>query len=555
MLTIMDNTGLELNTENLTILEEQLATLFVGNTHVRETRFQQALVNLLQTNPIILEASLKIKPEQGESFILLLIQQVFNYSINYRHAIYKPYCPRTNKEKVLLKKVIQLHFPLLLENGDDLFAILELSYEQSEEEGSKQSRSNYVKPESENDYCPIPDHRDPGLREDFLQELWVVSKNQEHDQPEELVGSYPSWVRGVIRDMRRTSSLFKKFKDNENRTFISREDIKYQPHHRIINLLIAMEFYWIMNQREVNLAQKMTNAEMQVAIQDYLHTIADQFLKLLPENHLYRLKVSAEERRSWECERLRGMMGAKQLLAQFSDNKLNQIIECTEYTINLREERVQEFTPSGMRSKRLVIKEYTHDEVDNINYKDPGLDEEFLWDLYGAKLKEKVKWNFEPAEDWPPWTMGILSGMTSSNAVYREFLKSKERSKIFQSRRFQPHHANIRLLIAAEYFWLFNHREVVLPEELSFFQAKAIQRKHIYDIYEGFLELYRPDHPERIRCSRLERELEWSVEKIRGSSGASKIVFTFSLHGKSWLVEATTSSIVTKEMKKSDGEK
>ena len=79
MLTVMDITGLELNTENLTILEEQLATLFVGNAHVRETRFQQALVNLLQTNPIILEASLKIKPEQGESFILLLIQQVFKY--------------------------------------------------------------------------------------------------------------------------------------------------------------------------------------------------------------------------------------------------------------------------------------------------------------------------------------------------------------------------------------------------------------------------------------------------------------------------------------------
>ena len=82
-----------------------------------------------------------------------------------------------------------------------------------------------------------------------------------------------------------------------------------------------------------------------------------------------------------------------------------------------------------------------------------------------------------------------------------------------------------------------------------------MQRKHIYDIYEGFLELYKPDHPERTRCSRLERELEWSVEKIRGSRGASKVVFTFSHHDKSWLVEATTSSLVTKLMKKSDEEK
>ena len=45
-----------------------------------------------------------------------------------------------------------------------------------------------------------------------------------------------------------------------------------------------------------------------VAIQDYLYTIADQFLKLLPDNHPYRLIVSAEERRSWSFERIRGMM-------------------------------------------------------------------------------------------------------------------------------------------------------------------------------------------------------------------------------------------------------
>ena len=205
--------------------------------------------------------------------------------------------------------------------------------------------------------------------------------------------------------------------------------------------------------------------------------------------------------------------------------------------------------------KKLIVKEYDNDEIESFNYKDPGLDEEFLWDLYGASLRDQVKWLFEPADDWPSWAKGILSGMTSTNSIYQEFLRSKDRSKVFQNRRFQPHHSNIRLLIAAEYFWLFNHREVVLPEDLSFFQAKAMQRKHIYDIYEGFLELYKPDHPERTRCSRLERELEWSVEKIRGSRGASKVVFTFSHHDKSWLVEATTSSLVTKLMKKSDEEK
>ena len=37
--------------EKIAILEDQLATLFVGNSRVREIRFQQELVNLLQNNP------------------------------------------------------------------------------------------------------------------------------------------------------------------------------------------------------------------------------------------------------------------------------------------------------------------------------------------------------------------------------------------------------------------------------------------------------------------------------------------------------------------------
>lgn len=552
MLIIMFDTDEFSNRENISILEDQLATLFVGNSHVRDIRFQQELVNLLQTNPSILQASLYIDPEQSGSFIILLIQQVFNYSVNYQHSIYKPYHPRDEAEKKLLQKVIRLHFPRLMNSSHKLFSIL--GSDNSHELNLKHDLQNNETKTNVETPCPVPNLRDPGLREDFLQELWVIPKNQNQEQPEELIGSYPSWARGVILDMRRTATLFIRFRDNENCTFISREDIKYQPHHKVINLLIATEFYWILNKREVNLSQKMTNAEMQVAVQDYLHTIADQFLKLLPENHDYRSAVSADERRNWSFERIRGVMGSKQVLAQFNSSNINQIIECTEYTINLRSERMEDFTPSGMRSKKLILKEYTHDEIENFNYKDPGLDEEFLWDLYGASLKKAVKWNFEPADDWPSWAKGILSSMTTTNAIYREFLKSKDRSKIFQSRKFQPHHSNIRLLIAAEYFWLFNHREVVLPEELSFFQAKAMQRKHIYDIYEGFLELYKPDHPERNRCSRLERELEWSVEKIRGSRGASKVVFTFSHHDKSWLVEATTSSLVTKMMKKSDKE-
>ena len=82
MLGSMIDTDEFSNMENVATLEDQLAPLFVGNSRVREIRFQQELVNLLQKNPSILEASLSIDPQQDGSFILLLIQQVFNYSIN-----------------------------------------------------------------------------------------------------------------------------------------------------------------------------------------------------------------------------------------------------------------------------------------------------------------------------------------------------------------------------------------------------------------------------------------------------------------------------------------
>ena len=55
-------------------------------------------------------------------------------------------------------------------------------------------------------------------------------KNSNQEHPEELIGSYPSWARGVIGDMRRTASLFNRFKESENRTFVSREDIKNISH-------------------------------------------------------------------------------------------------------------------------------------------------------------------------------------------------------------------------------------------------------------------------------------------------------------------------------------
>lgn len=539
----MDNQLISTESHSLTAIEEQIATLFVGNKRVREIRYQQELVNLLQANPRILQLSLSLTAEQSNSFILLLIKQVLEYSLNYHHEIYKPYRPSNQQEKDLLARVLDRHFTHLGPNLIDLFDIREAIVLSNEATDEPQQKS----PE---DICLIPDLRDPGLREDFLQELWIIPKKNNFKIEDELMGSYPSWARGIILDMQRTSYLFKKFKESNNHTYTSREDIKYQPHHQVINILISSEFYWTFNKREVNLSGKMTNAEQHLAIQDYLYTLTDQFLRLLPENHPYRIKTTSEERRDWEFERLKGILGAKKVLANYTYAEFSQKIECTEYSINLKAEALKDFTPSGMRSKKLIIKEFANEEIDNINYTDPGLDEEFLWDLYGIRSKKSVTWNFKVDEDWPTWAHGILGSMVASNTIYEEFLRSKDRSKTFQNRKFQPHHVNIRMLIAAEYFWLYNSREVQPPEPVNFMQIKSMQKKHIYDIYEGFLELLSNKHHERTRVTKLDRELEWSVEKIRGSVGASKVVFMFNLNKKSWLIEVTGSSIVTKPVKK-----
>lgn len=529
---------------NITELEEQLATLFVGNIHVREIRYQQELVNLLQQNPSILKASLEIESLQTDSFILLLIKQVLEYSLNYHHEIYKPYRPRNQAEKSLLEQVLSKHFDHLGPRATDFFSIRDSDLTHII------TADKSIDNESNMDFCPVPDLRDPGLREDFLQEMWMIHNRPDSKVEDELIGGYPSWARGIILDMKRTSYLFKKFKESDKRIFISREDIKYQPHHLIINILIAAEFYWVFNKREVNLHRKMTNAELFVAIKDYLHTLADQFLRLLPENHLYRKRVSAEERRDWDFERLRGILGAKKLSGIYKQTDFKQMVECTEYTISLKSEPIKDFTPSGMKTKKLVIKEFANNEIETFNYADPGLDEEFLWDLYGVRSKKSIKWDFKVDDNWPTWAVGILGGMAACNTVYEEFKRSKYRTKTFQNRKFQPHHVNIRVLIAAEYFWLFNSREVKVSENVNFLQVKIMQKQHIYDIYDGFLQLLKSDHPEHTRATKLDRELEWSVEKIRGSSGASKVVFLFHLGEKSWLVETTASSIVTKPIKK-----
>lgn len=544
----MDFDPVESDKYSITELEAQLATLFVGNHHVREIRYQQELVRLLQQNPIILNASLKIDSTQTESFVLLLIKQVLEYSLNYQHEIYKPYRPRDQAEKSLLEQVISKHFDHLGPMVMEFFSIRDDNL--NELIGSSKKSEN----EEDIDFCPVPDLRDPGLKEDLLQELWMSANRIDSKVEDELVGGYPSWARGIILDMKRTSYLFKKFKESDNRIFISREDIKYQPHHLIINILIATEFYWVFNKREVSLHGKMTNAELYVAIKDYLHTLADQFLRLLPENHPYRKRVSAEERRDWDFERIRGILGAKKLSGIYKQTGLRQKIECTEYTVNLKSEPVKDFLPSGMKSKKLVIKEFSNHEIENYNYTDPGLDEEFLWELYGVRFKKSIKWDFEVDKNWPTWAKGILGSMASCNRIYEEFKRSRHRTKKFQNRRFQPHHVNIKVLIAAEYFWLFNSREVKVTENVNFLQVKIMQKQHIYDIYDGFLQLLKSNHPEHTRASRLDRELEWSVEKIRGSSGASKVAFLFHLGEKSWLVETTASSIVTKPIKKNNPE-
>ena len=134
-----------------------------------------------------------------------------------------------------------------------------------------------------------------------------------------------------------------------------------------------------------------------------------------------------------------------------------------------------------------------------VNHPDPGIDEGILWTLYSSRRKaidEGMVWPDEFLAKYPLWSRGIIATMSATMNLYNEFRKNQYRIKSFDTVHLQPHHQMIWLLIAAEYFWLYNTREVNLPKDLTNLQAQVLMNAQFQDIVEEFRKLLPQDHPE-----------------------------------------------------------
>lgn len=542
---------------DLVKLEQEISTLYLNNPNLKEMKFRQSLNGLLQEYPGLLQKALEVD-SNSKSFLLLLLEQIFQYTIQYKHPVYNPYFPQTAKELELLQKVLEKHFSEISPQLMDAFKTL-MNWEEMEAQAERVERESELeevleseeRKEEAEQACKVPDLPDPGILEDCLQEFWTVPHEFEVELPASLTGTFPSWAQGVVNGLKRTFYLYKRFQQSEKLTVITREDVRFQPHHRAILVLIGAEFYWIYNKREINVSN-MSYQQAKLIIQDYLFTVSDLFLKLLPEGHPYLDRVDAKSRRAWQFERIRGVRGAKKVLGRFEDPEVEFFTDCSGYNINIRNVTKKKVEKEAEES---IVKSTGQEVMAELNIKipdkkDPGLDQDFLFDCYLAHRSEHT-WPDPFYEAWPAWARGIAPNLPACLNLYHDFKNSIQKMKIFQSHEFQPHHKVIRLLCAAEYYWQFNIREITLDEDMDFNERRDIQREHIYQICEQYIKLMPENHGAHELLDK--HRDQWNCEKIRGSSGASKVIFEYTeTEGHRYLVECTGSSIHMREVREEE---
>ena len=77
-------------------------------------------------------------------------------------------------------------------------------------------------------------------------------------------------------------------------------------------------------------------------------------------------------------------------------------------------------------------------------------------------------------------------------------------------------------------------------------ELRDVQQSHIYEVCNAFTELLSALHPARA-VKRRDRD-NWRAERIRGTGGASKVIWKMILPTKEYLVDCTTSMISIREM-------
>ena len=401
---------------------------------------------------------------------------------------------------------------------------------------------------------PVVNHPDPGIDEGILWTLYS-SRRKAIDEgmvwPDEFSAKYPLWSRGIITTMSATMNLYNEFRKNQYR-IKSFDTVHLQPHHQMIWLLIAAEYFWLYNTREVNLPKDLTNLQAQVLMNAQFQDIVEEFRKLLPPDHPALKTPQDTASKNWKAERIRGTGGVPQIVFKISLPKGKEyLIKCTASVLS-----VQPLNPDlasiqlkekAEGSKKIFIQETEESPLPIGQYSDPGLDENILWSLYSRKQRDSIGWEDHVTDTFPLWARATINAMIASKALFDDFHCSKRRYKRFESKRLQPSHTLIRFLITAEYYWLFNLREMSIPRELGFKESMAMQQSYLYDIQYEFIKLLPMQHPLRSKSPKIFRN--WTAERISGSSGSSKVIVRLVDHRAEYLLEMTSSMVAVRKIK------
>ncbi len=551
-------------------VELELAPLFLSSKR-SNSAFIHVLADLIRNKPLILDFALQVDPQDGaHSFVIILFQKVFHYCLLYQHKAYNPYYPKSEEELEKVAKILKIHFPDIAARLVRAFHKLSGLHSSVSDEilnstGGLSSTSDEDKPAQKPDTKPKKpvmsmEMDDMPVHEEILINLWHKNHGSSRyvSWPDSFRHQFPTWATGIIDSMVVSNFLYTGFLKQESRYFVVHTGDKIRPWHRTVRMIIAAEYYWNFNRRCVDIGAGMNMLDANRMQQEHIYRVYEEFMRLLPEEHE---AVQEINRRNWKADRIKGTMQSPRVQLRYLDPIKNYNIEVSNTTLTAKEIRLAKQVSTQTldelkkaetdkdKEKAPLVK-----QVKVVEHKDPGIKEDILWTLYMAQ-KVVPEWNkdFTHQEEFSVWARGLLSAMKATYTLYDYFQKTATRSKAMNAGvNLQPHHRIVRVLIAAEYFWLFNARDTTLPEELGIADAKEMFQKHVTKIYEHFVELLPDSHPARISEDAMILQTSWKVERLRGTKRANKVSIKYTDEEGTWMVEFGSTSISAKRWDEED---
>lgn len=182
----------------------------------------------------------------------------------------------------------------------------------------------------------IVNEDDPGMRDDILASLFSAQRDEPQWPQDLFPNDLHPWFKAMLTSLRASWSLYAGFMKSRTR---SREVAGYriQPHHRVIRLLCAAEYYWQFNSRDVELSEELGFHEIRDLHNFNVRQLVDIFLKSVPEKHPWR---DTEEARlgggTWKVEKVRGSRRAPRVLVKYQDDLGEWMMEITGTSVNIK---------------------------------------------------------------------------------------------------------------------------------------------------------------------------------------------------------------------------